>query len=180
MKILLYTFLVSFLFICCRMLDSQNHYEIPQTEKAVNNLLHQIEISLTKKYKIKAIATDVSMPGGDVRLLGLDFAIRGPLSKEQIRKILIDLVQEFLANVNSDETVRPYLIHYPFKIENINITLFLKDAKGYGIDDPSIGIAEISRGILAYETIFRTDGMPSIKTAAEESYEEALKVVSNH
>jgi hypothetical protein len=180
MKILLSIFLVSFFFVGCEMPNDQNHYEISQSEKAVNSLLHRIEISLTKKYKIKTIGTDVSMPGGDVRLLGLDFAIRGPLSKEEIRKILIDLVQEFLAFVNSDEAVRPYLTHYPFKIEDINIILFLKDAKGSGIDEPSIGIAEISRGILGYETIFRIDGIPSIKTVAEESYEEALKAISNH
>jgi hypothetical protein len=162
------------------MPNYQNHYEIPKSEKAVNSLLHRIEISLTKKYKIKTIGTDVSMPGGDVRLLGLDFAIRGPLSKEEIRKILINLVQEFLAIVNSDEAVRPYLTHYPFKIEDINIALFLKDAKGSGIDEPSIGIAEISRGILAYKTIIRTEGIPAFKNKDKESYEEALKAIFNH
>ncbi len=166
------------IFVGCEMPNHQN-VEIPKSEKAVNDLLYKISQSFEKKYKMNAIATNVSMPGGVVKLLGLDFQIRGPLSKNEIRKILIDTAQEFLTSVNSDVAVRPYLENYPFKIKNIDITLFLIDAKGIRLDDPHIGIASISRGTLDYDILITTD-IPSIKSEFEESYEEVLKGIQNH
>ncbi|MCW3109843.1 MAG: hypothetical protein JWQ09_4349 [Segetibacter sp.] len=115
------------------------------------------------------------MPGGIVKLLGLDFQMVGPLQKEEIRKLLIQLAQEFLIYVNSNEAIKPYLEHYPFEIKDIDIILFFIDSQGKELEDPKIGIAEISGGELSYETITTTDNIPSIKQRLKESYEEALK-----
>ena len=119
------------------------------------------------------------MPGGTVKLLGLDFQIRGPLPKEEIRKLLIELNREFILLVNSDENVRPYLEHYPFEIKNIEITLFFRDARGMKLNDPHISIAGISRGRLDYQVLTRTDGIPSVKSESVESYEEALEALKS-
>ncbi len=111
---------------------------------------------------MKTIATNVSMPGGIVKLLGLDFQVRGPLLREEIRKILIESVHDFLVYVNSDAAVRPYLENYPFEIKNVEITLFFIDAQGLELDDPYIGIAGISRGRLDYQILITIDDIPSV------------------
>jgi len=160
-------------------MSNNRRYEISENEKSVNNILYEIAYSFKKKYKLYPIATIVAMPGGIVKELGLDFQIIGPLSKDEIRRILINLAQEFLVFVNSDEAVRPYLENYPFEIKNIEITLFLKDSKGREIEDPHIGIAGISRGRLDYEILVITD-IPKVISRVEESYEEALKALQKH
>ncbi len=158
----------------CNNEKNQINLEIPKSEQSVNRLLHQISVLFDKKYKLKTRATNVSMPDGEVKLLGLDFQIRGPLSRGDLRKILLQLEQEFLEIVNSDETIRPYLQIYPFKTENIDITLFVVDSRGIVIEDPNIGIAAIARGKLVYKTVISGD-TPHIESEFEETYEEALK-----
>ena len=111
----------------------------------MNNFLNKLSFLIENKYKIHAIGTAISMPGGFVQELGLDFQIYGPLSRKEIRKILIDLANEFLLFINSEE-IKSYLENYPFNIKNVDITLFLIDSNGIGLDDPYIGIAEISEG----------------------------------
>ncbi|PJD93785.1 MAG: hypothetical protein CK425_12410 [Parachlamydia sp.] len=155
----------------------QNDETINGNEEAVNDLLYRIAHSFEKKYKVNTIATNVAMPRGIVKLLGLDFQVRGPLSKEEIRKILIALSQDFLVSVNSDEAIKPYLENYPFEIKNIEITLFFMDSRNIRLNDPYLGIAGISRGKLDYQILITTD-IPSIKSEFDESYEEALQALN--
>jgi len=178
MKKKLFMYLLSFFLMSCEMQNFQNDENISGSEHAVNTLLDRIAHSFEKKYKINPMATNVAMPGGIVKLLGLDFQMRGPLSKEEIRKILITLGEDFLVFVNSDENIKPYLKNYPFRIENIEITLFFLDLKRMELLDPYIGIAEISGGPLNYKILTRTDSILSIKSASEESYEEALQALN--
>lgn len=160
------------------MINNQNN-EPPKSEKVVNDLLYQIECNFKKKYRIKTIATNVSMPGGVVQLLGLDFQIYGPLSKEEIRKILINMAQDFILYINSCEKIKPYLKKFPFGIENIDITLLFIDSNGFDLDYPYISIAEISHGKIVYKSLIKINNIPSIKSKFEESYEEALKTILN-
>lgn len=156
--------------------NQDEQYAIPKSEQAVNNLLDKIAVSLRKEYKMKPVATNVAMPGGVVKLLGLDFQIIGPLSRDEIRKVLIESAQDFLACVNSDEAVRPYLENYPFEIKNIEIILFVIGSKGIRLDDPYIGIAGMSYGKLFYETLITTD-IPTTKSEFKETYEEAVQAL---
>ena len=154
------------------------HEEIPQSEQAVNRLLGKIASYLQKKYNMCPIATNVAMPRGVVKLLGLDFQIKGPLSKEELRKILINSVQDFLLFVNNNEDIQPYLENIPFEIKNINIIIFIVDSKGYGIENPHISNVDIRDDILEYQYIERTD-IPRIKRREKESIDEALKLLQN-
>ncbi|PJD93787.1 MAG: hypothetical protein CK425_12420 [Parachlamydia sp.] len=177
-KMLSLMYLLSFFLMSCETQNYQNGEDRSSRGQVVNDLLYRIENSFEKKYKINAIATNISMPGGVVKLLGLDFQMLGPLSKEEIRKILITLSEEFLVFVNSDEAIKPYLKNYPFRIENIGITLFFIDSQRMDLDDPYIGIAEISRGFLEYKILITIDDIPSFKSTSKESYEEALEALN--
>ena len=178
-NIIVFILCLTIFIVSCEMTGSQGYY-IPESEQAVGALLSKIKRSLEEKYRIKAIGTSISMPGGDVRELGLDFQIQGPLSREETREILIGLAHDFIAYVNSDERVRPYLKYYPFTVDNVDIGLFFIDSKGYELDDPYIGIARISSGKLIYKILFTIDDIPKLRSSFEESYEEALKASNNH
>jgi hypothetical protein len=164
-------------FMGCNM--SQHESEnIPMSEQAVNSLMGKIARSFKQKYNMRACGLAVAMPRGVVKELGLDFRIYGPLSRDEIRKVLVRSVQEFLLLVNSDEAVKPYLENYPFTFKNVDISLFLNGFNGNGLDDPHIGIAGISKGKLDYEILITTD-IPTTKSRFVETYEEALKALEN-
>jgi hypothetical protein len=157
-------------------LFKNSDYQTPKSEQAVNKILNQTANILKHRYNMKPIATNVAMPGGIVKLLGLDFQLLGPLEKEKIRNILIDSAQELLKNINADAEIRPYLESYPFTIQNVEINLFLIDAKGSEINHPDIGIAGIAEGELDYLTLLYTD-IPNQVTESKESYKDALDIL---
>ena len=70
------------------------------------------------------------MPEGVINNLGILFQVKRKLSIEQAREILVDCVQEFLTEINSNEEIRPYLENFPFTSKNIHIALltFAEDA----------------------------------------------------
>ena len=159
-------------FITCSCMRSQ----MSEAEKTVNHLISEIEQMLTKKHPMRAIGIVVGMPGGIVKTLGIKFHIEGPLSKEDLRQILVNSTQNFVDYVNANQEIKPFLEKYPFEINNIDITLFLIDSSGKNIDHPEIGIAGIRNGKLYYRTLKYSE-MPPGKTCVEESYEDTVKIL---
>ncbi|MFZ0565164.1 MAG: hypothetical protein WAM28_03165, partial [Chlamydiales bacterium] len=135
--------------------------------------------TLGSQYEMNPIATNVAMPGGIVKLMGLDFQICGPLTKENIRKILISSAQELLLNINSNTEIRPYLETYPFTIKNVEMNLFILDSSRIRLDHPHIGIAGIVDGGLDYLTLVSIENIPKKITESQETYEEAIKTLEN-
>ncbi len=176
-------FLCLFCLICCLFSCERSQYNnliLSPNEKAVNELLSQLANKFERQYKIKPVATNVAMHGGIVRMLGLDFQVIGPLTKEDIRRLLIKLVQEFLITVNTDEKIRTFLKKYPFTIKNISITLFIDYANGQYVLDPEIGIAGISTAELNYKYLdIDPETYINFKKVDQETYEEALDMLEN-
>lgn len=61
-------------------------------------------------------------------------------------------------------------------MENIDVSLYFRNANQGFIDDPEIGIAGIAEGKLDYVTLDHSK-TPSTKTKTVETYEEALKAL---
>lgn len=183
MKILITLFICFLPFFLASCKESQKQrYERPPSVRAVHALIGKIAKKLTEKYsdyKLRATSDTIAMPGGIVKCLGINFQIRGPLSKEEIRKVLIALAHDFNKIVNEDEGVRPYLKEYPFPIERVEISLFLRTSTNGDIDDPEIGIAGIINGEIDYMTQDHSK-IPSFKTEIVETYAEALKALQGH
>jgi hypothetical protein len=158
-------------------------YEIPPDEKAVNAVMARNSESLAKKYHMRPFALTVAMPGGDIQYLELEFQIYGPLSKQELRKILINAAHDFLEDINSDSALCFYLKNHSLTIKDIGITLFLIDCSGKDLDDPHIGIAKILKGELEYDILIDTYdeelklNIPQIKSKCTETYVEALNIL---
>lgn len=152
-------------------------YEMSKATQAVNNVMSKMAKSIEKKYHMRPSGSCISMPDGNVRKLGFDYKIQGPLSREEIRKLLLGIGQEFLTIINSDEAIKPFLTKYPFEIENIQSIIFFIDSKGYNLNEPYIGIGEIARHKLFYAILIEKNNIPVTVNEFEESYEDALKAV---
>lgn len=71
-------------------------------------------------------ATDFSgegaaMPGGIIEELTLTFDTNNKLSKEQLRKLLIECAKELVAQVKMNNNIEQFLAKSPFSIENVQI-----------------------------------------------------------
>lgn len=167
----------AFIFVSFIMYKNRHStYEISPAEKTVNYLFEKNARFLSKKYDMRPIGTNVAMPRGNVKLLGLHFQIRGPLQKNELRKILINSAKDFISIVNDNTEIHKYLEHDPFGIQALDITLFVIDSQGMGVDYPDIGVASFRGGNLHYKMIAGIDVEKTI-TREEETYEEALKKI---
>lgn len=169
----LYFFLI-FSLINLSFIMPRNHVEMPENERIVNETICKIAASLQKKYKMQPIGTSISMPDGIVKELGIDFQIIGPLTREELRKILVDCAQELLSVVNTTNELLPFLEKTIFSVDNVDINLFIVDTNGVRLEQPNIGVAGIIRGKLDYE-ILVTEDIPIVKNSYVETYEDALK-----
>ena len=133
---------------------------------------------ITERYpEIHSPGSGISMPGGPVRKVGLAFDTSGPFTKEYLRKLLIEFAHELLNQINSNEEFRPYLIKYPFTIENVQIIIYNRDKNGERVYDPEIGVADITLGNLTFSTYDPESEYCREKNEFYETYEEALEIL---
>ena len=95
----------------------------------VDQITADVAAKLANRYNMRVIGIGGGLAGG-VNRLGLSFQIRGPLSKEQLRAIIVDCVEEFLLPINTNERLRPSLKIYPFTADQIEIEIFVVDQSG--------------------------------------------------
>lgn len=137
----------------------------------------EVAQKLSKKHDM-----ELSGSGGGlarcVNILSLSFEKLGPLSKVQLRKILIDSVEEFLSAINSNEELRPYLKNYPFTSKEIQIEIYIRDACGREVCSPNIAVATAKDGILSYKTVSKDDPY-KFHSIERESYGEAFSIIKN-
>ena len=141
----------------------------------VDQITADVAAKLANRYNMRVIGIGGGLAGG-VNRLGLSFQIRGPLSKEQLRAIVVDCVEEFLLPINTNERLRPSLKNYPFTANEIEIKIFIVDKSGRRVHDPEIMIAKEFQGTVEYLTVDK-DAKFGYKSSTEEDYEEALKIV---
>ncbi len=158
-----------------------SHNEDPylsQEERLVNSVLESTAKVIKKKYNIKPSGEGAAMPEGIIGELTLTFDTNDKLSKEQLRKLLIECAKELVAQVKMNNSIEPFLAKTPFSIENVQIIIYNHDKEGRGLRDPEISTAEISHGVLTYRTLDPNDRF-RFKNQFEETYNEAVNVLQN-
>lgn len=168
---LIILFLTSFI-----MSFSQNGYRISEGEKLVNSTLEKSMKVITEKYEVKPRGVGAAMPGGPIQILTLCFNTKYPLTKEQLRELLVNLANELVHQVNENTKIQKYLKEIPFTIRNTKIIIQNTDKNGFEVFDPEISVARITEGKLIYRTTDKNDTF-KYKNEFEETYEEALKKI---
>ncbi|MBS0621347.1 MAG: hypothetical protein JSR80_00070 [Verrucomicrobia bacterium] len=134
--------------------------------EAVNRgIEHHVE-KLSQKYHLHPLEIDAEN-------LELKFQIHGPLSKSEIRRVLINLHRDCLENMDADAELSELMKNNPLIV---SISLFPVDASGKGLYDPNIGRASISQGTLSYWIIEAAE-QQSVQPESEESYADALSAL---
>lgn len=150
-----------------------------EEDRIFENVLAQGAQSILKKnsYKLRYIGGGGSAFGGPITFFAISFMVDGPLSKEQLRKILIEGAKDFLEVINTDKKAQKLLFKRPFTLEDIEIVIFNHDKDGRDLSAPMISIAEISRGELLFSA--RSNAKPFLLSDEyKESYQEALEILN--
>jgi hypothetical protein len=178
MKITFFLLINILLFAGFIMKDKQQDHSPSKGEQLVNSLLAKTAKIIREKYNLKPCGTGTAMPGGPIQEVTLCFDTKNPYTKEQLRELLIKSSSELLRQVNDNQEIQEFLKEKPFTIKNIEIIIYNHDEKGFGLKDPQVSVASIAQGQLNYSTIDPEDSF-KYKNEYEESYEQALKALSN-
>jgi hypothetical protein len=170
-------FLISLvsIFLLGNMSSRDQGYVSPRYVTLAEEIRANMARKLAKRYDMSLFGIGGGM-ADSVNIICLSFQIRKSFTKEELRYILIDCVEEILAAFNANEEIRPYLLNYPFLPENIEIKIFITDSTGRRVYDPTIAVASAIGGKLKYKTNDPNDEF-KYKSIVQEPYEEALKIV---
>ncbi len=160
--------LVVFLaFFSCR--DS---YKPHVAEEIVDQMTYPIAKQLYEQKELYQIGSGGRI-ANDVEKLSLSFMFYHEVNEEQARELLLSASQEYLSAINNNEKLQPYLYHRPFKIEDIEISVFFLKPDRSEVPPPDIYVAEVRDGMFVY----KVDDLQNntLKTVLKETYEEALK-----
>ncbi len=163
-------------FFCSCNNSANNQHVSPKYVILADEIRNEVAKKLSKEFQMTPIGEGGSFYDC-VREMFLAFDIQGPLTKDQLRSILVSCVEEFLSVVNSNEELRPYLKVYPFTSQEIGIRLFVRNKWGMDVYDPNIGVASARKGKLIYKTTDQNDTF-KYKSTITESYDDALKIVN--
>ena len=170
--------ILALILVGCGILNE--NYHPSQAEQLVNSILAKTAETIKKRYKIKPCGEGAAMPGGPIQELTLCFNTKDQFTKEELRKLLIQSAQELLNQINENNEIQQFLTAHPFTINNVEIIIYNHDRNGRTIYDPEILTAEISQGILTYQTVEPSADIFKLKNQFEESYEDALKALEVH
>lgn len=142
--------------------------------KIVDQITADVEKKISKHYHIEIL------PGYSRGTDWLDrpllqFQVEGPLTKEELRILLIETAKDFFSAINSDERLRPFLKKYPLTANEVDIGVRIVDKQGVEVYDPDIFSASVRKGKLYFHTLSH-DNPFEYKTTEMEDYETAIKI----
>lgn len=122
----------------------------------------------------------LSMNGGalykDIKSIDMGFQSNRYVDVEQARLIYISLSQRFIAKMNSDLEIRPYLHNFPSTYKNVFLSICFMNSKNDFIGEPYIARVKEINGTVFYSTY---DGQ-RLQSTYKEPYEEALRIYQEH
>lgn len=110
----------------------------------------------------------------NIKKIHLGFDLKKKVEIDEARLRLVEMTEEFLEEINSDEKLRPYLDNYPFNHKNAELSIGFKDSKGFFFEE---GVATVMIvGNKVFYSISKDRTSPLV-TVLSETYSEAFEKV---
>ena len=170
-----------FIFVLCIftfILTSCTNFEpLSQEDDISNHIIKVVSKRLNGKYGLKFAAIGGGADQEGVWNLhgGYNQYGKKMLDIEEARELILNCLQEFLYEANSNMEFRPFMKVYPFTEKNISIAIFNLDEEGRELHFPYINVISADDGIISYKYLGPTVMDPYAKIV-KESYEEALRL----
>jgi hypothetical protein len=175
MKQLTFIFISGLLFV---LLSSFMGNSFSPKRKLAFQIIRQITDKYEKKYGLKFSGVSEAAPTGKYENLGFDLDLKRKLSKDEGRKIILELVDDTLYAFNNNPAFREHMKTYPFTVNNIVIDIYITPPKNPYVYHPDIKIFSFYNDILRFITDTpQTQGKGKYFTEEKETLEEARAIV---
>lgn len=140
----------------------------------------QISCYAKKAYQEKRIVLEGS--GGammnDIKEFAMSFQCSQHLNLEQTRALIVQIVDEFLQQVNENEKIRPYLHDYPLTVNNVSLMIGFRNHQNLRPSKEHIALAYTHKDKIYYSHWDSTK-LESSKFCddLDESFNDAVKIV---
>ena len=169
MKFFIFLSIVSIITGCIR---SYPIHKLSEKQQLVNQLRKEVALQLHQERGLIPCGTGGQMMN-QIQMLALSFDYRQPVDIDKSRELLITAVDTFVAAINANEAVRPYLGNYPFTPKNIELRVFLQNPDRSNVQSGQLSIVTSIAGIFEYD--IKEPDYPLHKTIHHEPYEEAVQ-----
>ncbi len=140
---------------------------------------------MLKKWRLYSKNSGGSLAKGIDRV-GFHFILLGHQTEEEARELLVKVSEELVQDLNANAKLKPYFVHSPITYEDIDMQIsFWKSTRLYYQDQSVATICKQGNKVFYFKVPLNHD--PEDETseddvsdlpALEESYEEAVKLIS--
>ena len=99
------------------------------------------------------------------------------LEQNQVRRLVVDLVEDLIDLVNKNAEIQEYLVNLPFTVNNYELRINFKNLNNKIQEPPNVAYVVLKKGRVSY---FYHDNITDsylIDQTRDETYEEALRIV---
>ena len=165
--------LCAFLFMSCIRNGPTRPEDITSNQVIIN-----VSERLNKKYGLKLGAIGGAVDKEGVYDLDASYDLYGSkmIDIAEARDLIVDCVEEFLKEANSNKEFRPYMKVYPFTAKNLSISILIFGDNRTRLRLPYISTISMRKSIITYKSLTSDMEKYRYEREIEESYEEALKL----
>ncbi len=151
-------------------------YESPRYVKMAHSLTAQTAKKLAKEKGLVLIGTGGGMMD-DIKMMSMSFNYYKEVDLNSARQVLVGTVNEYLAIINNDEELRPFLHNYPFTSKNVEICIWIYKPDGKYLPPGKIAYLCARNGKLSYYAERPGESFPR-NLVLKEDYEEGFQRIS--
>jgi len=141
-------------------------------QQLVNEIRNKVATQLKNEKKLFPIGTGGQMMD-QIEMLALSFDYYGEIGIEEGRELLLGAINEFVATVNADERIQPYLKKFPFEPKNIEIRIFLRNST-----PGKLCVLSAIDDVLEYD--IRDPKTDRLKSVYDETFQEATRKMAQN
>lgn len=170
-----FVFLIIIFFYSCTLARSMDADLSPESALVFKAIKHSGSI-VAKKYNLSPSGIGGGKDG-KFWLLTILFSAQRNINQSEARKLILDCVDEFLLNINSNEDIKPYLQNVPSTPQNVDLSIFFQQEDGRETFYPYIGVVGCNQGTIIYATNSK-ERRYHYESYITETYEEALAILN--
>ena len=151
---------------------STSGYKDPEYVKMADRITAKVAKKLKEDKGLHACGVSGRMMD-DIKKMGLDFQFFHLVTIDEARELMVNAISEYLAAINENEAIRPFLHNYPFTAKNLEISIWilLPDRRDPPKDE--IHLIQLYKGNIAYYPDF--SNRHPYQPLYIETYEDAAK-----
>jgi hypothetical protein len=165
------------IFLYFTFAGTNSTYNISENEKMILSVEKLAGKQIATRNEMQYMGSGGGMKDGKIRMSSLSFSIPKPLRKKEARRLIVACIQEYLQIINQNEELRTALLHFPFTIEDVELTVYSKYPDGRKVYDPYIGVVFSGNNTIYYRSNDPANEY-KYKLREEETFEEALKILA--